>query len=422
MQATQIITIIYKSLVLGKVPRKELNNLGEDNGEIYSSEETMSSDDLSDKQPSLRDEIVDKLPDMPVTHGNHSDNLRLDSKAEVSYDLTDNLTTNIVKINSSPVAISNIDPEASVKTLAYPTSSQTVDIKVDKFKLPSRSSKSTSKTSTKIIHEVTHENVIITRSVSKKLKVAASDIPSKADLSYTASRQDVYTSLPKVSDVQKHSERSESYITEHLSEVSSLNSTFPTDVPSAIETISASDTIPLSKLKLPTSPNKSSTNKSQIRTKTPQNKTSPKNKDPPQNKTPPLNKTLTPSEAPPNSSPCARANCNTCTSLICGSCSTLNTIYLITCIIDDCNATYIGETYRTLHERFTEHWRTCASPLLDSYKNKALSNHYSAAHPGAKPELRLEILGQEKSTKKRKEKETSFILERKSSLNIKLKW
>ena len=64
----------------------------------------------------------------------------------------------------------------------------------------------------------------------------------------------------------------------------------------------------------------------------------------------------------------------------------------------------------------------CANPMVESYKNKALSMHFADIHPGADPRLTLEILGSEKSAKKRREKETKFILERKPSLNIKINW
>ena len=122
--------------------------------------------------------------------------------------------------------------------------------------------------------------------------------------------------------------------------------------------------------------------------------------------------------APVNSWPCAKQNCLTCSALTSGSCSTQGTIYLITCLVNNCQATYIGETHRKLNERFTEHWRTCANPHFESYKMRAMSMHYATAHSGAKPELRLEILAKMKGQKKRRERESQLILERKPSLNI----
>ena len=122
--------------------------------------------------------------------------------------------------------------------------------------------------------------------------------------------------------------------------------------------------------------------------------------------------------SPLNSWPCAKQNCLTCSALTSGSCSTQGTIYLITCLVDNCQATYIGETHRKLNERFTEHWRTCANPHFESYKMRAMSMHYATAHSGARPELRLEILAKMKGQKKRRERESQLILERKPSLNI----
>ena len=122
--------------------------------------------------------------------------------------------------------------------------------------------------------------------------------------------------------------------------------------------------------------------------------------------------------SPVNSWPCAKQNCLTCSALISGSCSTQGTIYLITCLVNNCQATYIGETHRKLNERFTEHWRTCANPHFESYKMRAMSMHYATAHSGARPELRLEILAKMKGQKKRRERESQLILERKPSLNI----
>ena len=121
---------------------------------------------------------------------------------------------------------------------------------------------------------------------------------------------------------------------------------------------------------------------------------------------------------PVNSWSCAKQNCLTCSALTSGSCSTQGTIYLITCLVDNCQATYIGETHRKLNERFTEHWRTCANPHFESYKMRAMSMHYATAHSGARPELRLEILAKMKGQKKRRERESQLILERKPSLNI----
>ena len=117
---------------------------------------------------------------------------------------------------------------------------------------------------------------------------------------------------------------------------------------------------------------------------------------------------------------CSKQMCLTCPALADGSCSTEGLIYLITCLVDRCNATYIGETHRKISERFSEHWRTCTNPHFESYKMRAMGIHYATVHPGAKPELKLEILETIRSQKKRRERESQLIIERKPSLNIKI--
>lgn len=115
---------------------------------------------------------------------------------------------------------------------------------------------------------------------------------------------------------------------------------------------------------------------------------------------------------------CVKRKCITCKSLTNGSCSTENTVYLITCTLDNCNATYIGQTHRKLRDRFTEHVRVCTNPDYKSYRNLAFSVHYSYLHPGEKPQLSVRILETVQNRERRRERESALIVEMRPSLNL----
>ena len=106
-----------------------------------------------------------------------------------------------------------------------------------------------------------------------------------------------------------------------------------------------------------------------------------------------------------------------CNALTSGSCKMTNTIYQITCLI--CLLIYIGETYRPTDDRFDEHYRCAANPTCTSYKNKAMAVHYNTHHPGLTPKLKLEILGRESNTLRRKVVEAMFIMNKKPQINLK---
>ena len=120
---------------------------------------------------------------------------------------------------------------------------------------------------------------------------------------------------------------------------------------------------------------------------------------------------------------CSSKNCRTCASLSLdnGDCMSRNTIYKITCTLDNCFETYGGETYRPLHHRFDEHYRSAANPTAKSYVDKPLAKHYREKHSNynGKPQLKLEIVDKGSSLIDRKIKEAKFLVHNKPSLNDK---
>ena len=102
---------------------------------------------------------------------------------------------------------------------------------------------------------------------------------------------------------------------------------------------------------------------------------------------------------------------------ILGKRTTANVIYEITCTIPGCSEKYIGETYRPLHLRFMEHWRSTNNPAAKSYEDKPWAKHYSSQHPNTTPKLSLKILERASSTNNRKIREARLILNNKPSIN-----
>ena len=79
---------------------------------------------------------------------------------------------------------------------------------------------------------------------------------------------------------------------------------------------------------------------------------------------------------------------------------------------------YIGETYRSLHDRFNEHYNNANNPTAKSYINTPLAKHYREHHPNsARPELSLCILEKGSDTVNRKIREARLIARKKPSLN-----
>ena len=80
---------------------------------------------------------------------------------------------------------------------------------------------------------------------------------------------------------------------------------------------------------------------------------------------------------------------------------------------------YNGETYRPIHERFIEHYRSANDPTADSYRDKPLGKHYISKHPEhtGPPKLKLQIVSRASSTTDRKIKEARTILHNNPDLN-----
>ena len=116
---------------------------------------------------------------------------------------------------------------------------------------------------------------------------------------------------------------------------------------------------------------------------------------------------------------CTKDHCRTCDALSKGNCTSANVIYHITCTKDGCKDNYCGESYRPLHERYEEHYRSAANPTAKSYADKPLAKHYLQRHPNEEPSLKLEIADRGKSLINRKIKEAKLIKQSKPTLNDK---
>ena len=105
-----------------------------------------------------------------------------------------------------------------------------------------------------------------------------------------------------------------------------------------------------------------------------------------------------------------------------GKCTDQNIVYGITCDFPNCVQSeigrYVGETYRPIHERFTEHSRSAKNPTAKSYQDKPLSKHYATEHPNCQdPKISLTIHERATSINNRKIKEARTILTNKPDLN-----
>ena len=121
---------------------------------------------------------------------------------------------------------------------------------------------------------------------------------------------------------------------------------------------------------------------------------------------------------------CPNINCKTCEALDgAGKCTDRNLVYSISCQMEECKrqniGLYNGETYRPIHERFIEHYRSANNPTADSYRDKPLGKHYISKHPEhtGPPKLKLQIVSRASSTTDRKIKEARTILHNNPDLN-----
>ena len=114
---------------------------------------------------------------------------------------------------------------------------------------------------------------------------------------------------------------------------------------------------------------------------------------------------------------CPQDNCRSCNAMEKGKCTSTNVVYCVTCLNNDCNESYIGETQRPLYNRFTEHYRNADNPTAPSYINTPMAKHYSGYHANKKPNLKLEIIDVGKSLVNRKIKEAKNIMKFNPSIN-----
>ena len=123
------------------------------------------------------------------------------------------------------------------------------------------------------------------------------------------------------------------------------------------------------------------------------------------------------SSKPLDRAKCPNNKCVTCQCLVKGSCTASNVVYEITCQVSGCNSKYVGETYRPLHCRFIEHWRSAKNPTAQSYEDKPLAKHYTTHHPGLHPQLAIKIIERATSTNNRKIREARLIAQIKPEIN-----
>lgn len=122
---------------------------------------------------------------------------------------------------------------------------------------------------------------------------------------------------------------------------------------------------------------------------------------------------------------CPRKTCQTCSrSTKPGNCMTSNIIYSMKC--QNCPLTpngehpqYIGETNRSLHERFTEHLNNAKNPNAKSYEHKTMAKHFRECHPTETPKLDINILTKYSKTITRKVQEALLINRNNPELNAK---
>ena len=72
-------------------------------------------------------------------------------------------------------------------------------------------------------------------------------------------------------------------------------------------------------------------------------------------------------------------------------------VYRITCQL--CNERYIGESFRTVHDRlWSEHLRFANNPTAPSYMDEAMAVHYRQKHSGDRDNLKCELITTECNT------------------------
>ena len=132
-----------------------------------------------------------------------------------------------------------------------------------------------------------------------------------------------------------------------------------------------------------------------------------------------LAKYLTKSALEPPPCPAGNRKCHTCEAGLAGKCHTKNVVYKITCNHCPCNTTtgtYIGETRRSVRERFMEHLREFKSQVAKT----PFGDHRRQCHEDATitpTSLTIEILQVCKDTAELKITESIHIRNQRPSLN-----
>jgi hypothetical protein len=111
------------------------------------------------------------------------------------------------------------------------------------------------------------------------------------------------------------------------------------------------------------------------------------------------------------------AKCGLCNKFNC-SCDCTGIVYKITCLLCD-NASYIGETSKSLRKRVKEHWlAACKNKLgLSSVADHFLTCHSTTTLTVDKPLFTTTMLAKGRDYKDRKIKEALLISSIKPSLN-----
>ena len=107
--------------------------------------------------------------------------------------------------------------------------------------------------------------------------------------------------------------------------------------------------------------------------------------------------------------------CKICPIMENSSCSAQGIVYKATCMLCPDKPSYIGESGRPAHARFSEHIRAAKTPT--SYPDNALAKHYKTAHSKSQPNIIFKVMARERNTTKRKILEARKISEQKPILN-----
>ena len=134
------------------------------------------------------------------------------------------------------------------------------------------------------------------------------------------------------------------------------------------------------------------------------------------------------------SNPFKRNGCNDTTCEVCAlgadiHCKSRDVLYKITCGGQNSDSqpctgiSYIGETSRSVQERFSEHWRRMNHQKKAEQKKSFMYDHMIETHYGNVPPIKLEIV--ERFTNEpgvRQAAESVLIREQKPPLNGKEEW